>query len=399
MWTVYWKEMRELFLGGKAFVFTILIPILVIPAVFFGFGYLAATMSNRAMKADLDYAVFGLVPGSAMDLQLARQSNWRRVTMASVEDVKPAIKDGKIDFALAFPGQFEQRLAAGEQGELTLYFNGSGKDAEMLRKRVGTVIDGTNEPLRKAAVQRLGLDQHKFDFLLQPIRLDEHATADVRERVGGIIGGLLPYILLLVCLFAAMYPAIDLGAGEKEHGTLESLLLAPLPRSALVGAKFLVLFTVGLTSALLMVVSIGFLLTVFGAELDHDIAAVMAGIGGIDLILIAVMLVPTAAIFAAVLLTLSIYAKSYKEASGLMQPLAVVGGLPALVAMLPGVKMDWLFASIPLANVALAIRELIKGTMDYRMFGVIFVSTTLVAGGLLALCQWWFKREAVLFRD
>jgi sodium transport system permease protein len=399
MWTVYLKEIRELFLGGKALVFTVLIPILVIPVVFFGFGYLGATMSNRAMNSDLDYAVFGLAPGSAMDLQLARQSNWRRVTLSSIEEVKPAIQDGRIDFALAFPGQFEQRLAAAEQGKLTVYLNGSGKDADVLRKRVGTVIDGINEPLRRDAVQHLGIDQHKFDFLLHPIRIDEHATADLRERVGSIFGGFLPYILLMVCLFAAMYPAIDLGAGEKEHGTLESLLLAPLPRSSLVGAKFLVLFTVGLTSALLMVVTIGFLLTVFGTELDRDIATVMAGVGPTDLILIALMLVPTAAIFASVLLTLSIYAKSYKEASGLMQPLAVVGSMPALVAMLPGVKLDWLSASIPLTNVALAIRELTKGTMDYRMFGVIFVSTTLVAGGLLALCQWWFKREAVLFRD
>jgi len=109
--------------------------------------------------------------------------------------------------------------------------------------------------------------------------------------------------------------------------------------------------------------------------------------------------VPTAAIFAAVLLSISVYAKSYKEAAGLISPLIIVTILPTLVALLPGVELNWKWAMVPLTNVSLAMKELVKGTMDYRMFSVILLSTTVTAGLLLALCRWWFNREQVLFRN
>ena len=73
--------------------------------------------------------------------------------------------------------------------------------------------------------------------------------------------------------------------------------------------------------------------------------------------------------------------------------------LPTVAAMLPGVELNWIWAMVPLTNVSLAMKELVKGTMDYRMFGVILASTTVIAGGLLMLCRWWFNRESVLFRN
>ena len=193
--------------------------------------------------------------------------------------------------------------------------------------------------------------------------------------------------------------AIDLGAGEKERGTLETLLLAPVPRSAIVLAKFLVLFTIGLTSSVLMVVSMSALLFFFGSAASPDLAAMVRAIGVLDLAMLALMLAPTAAIFASVLLSLSIYAKSYKEAAGLISPLMLLSLLPVMVALLPGVELNWFWAMVPLTNVSLAMKELVKGTMDYRMFAVILVSTTVTAGALLALCRWWFSREQVLFRN
>lgn len=399
MWTVYWKEMRELLRDAKTFVFTILIPIMAIPAVFAGFSYFASAMSERAMSAELDYAVLGVPAGSVLERRLAQEPRLRRIALGGIGAVQAALDEERIKFALVADGTLAQGMARATQSVLTLYFNGTGSDGEIIRKRVRALVDASNETVRAAALKDLDMSQQQFDFVMRPIRLDEHTTAATRERAGSILGGILPYFLLMVCLLAAMYPAIDMGAGEKERGTLETLLLAPQPRSALVGAKFLVLFTVGLVSALLTVISMGFLLDVFGAALDRDIAAITAGISLLDLLMVAFMMVPTAAVFASILLTLSISAKSYKEAAGMMQPLAVIAILPAFVGLLPGVKMSWLWAAVPITNVSLALKELIKGTMDYRMFGMIFVSTAVLAGMLLALCQWWFKQESVLFRD
>ena len=73
--------------------------------------------------------------------------------------------------------------------------------------------------------------------------------------------------------------------------------------------------------------------------------------------------------------------------------------LPIVLAMLPGVELNWFWSMVPLTNVSLAMKELVKGTMDYRMFAAILLSTTVIAGALLAWCRWWFTREEVLFRN
>ena len=125
----------------------------------------------------------------------------------------------------------------------------------------------------------------------------------------------------------------------------------------------------------------------------------MQSLGAGDLALVALMLVPTAAIFAAVLLSMSIYAKSYKEAAGMMQPMMIVTILPVILAMVPGVELSWLWASVPLTNVALAMKEIVKGTMDHQKFLMILFSSSVIAGVLLTWCRWWFNREEILFRD
>src|SRR5690606_33135513 len=105
--------------------------------------------------------------------------------------------------------------------------------------------------LRNARLDALGVDTpQRRRALLEPIAVEVRGTASKRERIGEAMGGMLPYLFIVFCFLGALYPAIDLGAGEKERGTLETLLLAPVSRAAIVVGKFAVVFTTGLTSAL-----------------------------------------------------------------------------------------------------------------------------------------------------
>ncbi|MBA5636237.1 ABC transporter permease [Duganella sp. LX20W] len=398
MWTIYLKEMLELVRDRKTFIFTVFIPIFAMPLIFTGFGYLSSSMFRHANTAEMTYSIFGQQNAPQLSARFAHEKGFREVKLAGPEQIKAAIADDRIKFALVIPDGFEDRLARQQQAAVALHYN-NATPIDVTRKRVMAVIHAQNSALREQALLALGLSQNQLRFALDPIKLEEHSTADKREQMGALFGGFLPYILLMVCLMAAMYPAIDTAAGEKERGTLETLLLAPVPRSAIVVAKFLVLFTIGLTSALLMVVSLGLLLFFFGHAVEGNLAMMLHAIGVLDLAMVALMLIPTAAIFASILLAISVYAKSYKEAAGLISPLIIVTILPTIVALLPGVEMNWFWAMVPLTNVSLAMKELVKGTMDYRMFSVILLSTTLSAGAMLALCRWWFNREQVLFRN
>jgi sodium transport system permease protein len=398
MWTVYFKEMVELLRDRKTFIFAFLVPLIAIPLIMSSLAWVSSKMVRKAVHAELTYSVFGADNAPALARQFASERGFRLVPLARVDDIKQAIDDEKIKFALVIPPNFEATLAERRQASLVLHYN-NAVTLDITRRRVQAVIDQHNADLREGALAALNISQSQMRFVRTPIKLEEHSTANRREQFGALIGGFLPYFLLMVCLMAAMYPAIDLGAGEKERGTLETLLLAPIPRSSLVLAKFLVLFTFGLTSALLMVVSLGLLVALFGHTLQGEMATILRTVGLRDLLMVALMLVPTAAIFASILLSLSIYAKSYKEASGMVSPLMILLLVPIIIAMLPGVELNWLWAAVPITNVSLAMKELVKGTMDYRMFFVILLSSTAIAAGLLAWCSRWFRREDVLFRN
>lgn len=398
MWIVYLKEMRSLLRDRKTLIFTILIPIFAMPLIGFGFAYVAQSINARAQAQEIKYAIFGAHNAPAVAALFARESGFRTVPLDKSVNIKDAIGDGRIKVAFNLPERFDEAINSSQQAGLELHFN-SADAGDIVRKRVGAVVEKYNSALRQKALADFKLTPPQLAFVLNPVRLDERSTANQRERIGALIGGMLPYFLLFVCLLAATYPAIDLGAGEKEAGTLETLLLAPIARSELVMGKFMVLFSVGLAAALLMVTSLGVVLRFFAARIDADLAAVVSTLGLGDLALVGLMLVPTAAIFASVLLAMSIYAKSYKEATGMMQPLVMVTILPVVLAMVPGVELNWLWASVPLTNIALAMKEIVKGTMDYQKFLMILFSSSVIAALLLAWCRNWFGREQVLFRD
>lgn len=163
--------------------------------------------------------------------------------------------------------------------------------------------------------------------------------------------------------------------------------------------KFLTITVSGILTAL---ITVGSLLlwskvvsAITGAEVIKEALATFTLA---DMSLILLLLLPLAFIFAAVLLAISIYARSFKEAQNYMGPISMMIFVPVMMAMLPGIELNWKWASVPIANVALAIKEILKGTIDYAMLAVIFGSSVVFALIAMAACVYWFNQEKVLFR-
>ena len=125
----------------------------------------------------------------------------------------------------------------------------------------------------------------------------------------------------------------------------------------------------------------------------------LSNISGLDLLLVAVLLVPLTSIFASIMLSASIYAKNMKEAQAYMSPIFMLGFMPVIVAFVPGMELNVKTAMIPITNVALAMKDLVKGTVDYGMIMVLLASTVVIAGALLYFTTQFFKKEKVLFRS
>ena len=402
MWLIFKKEFKELLRDKKTIIFMILLPLLLFPAIF-GVGIFF--MSNAAEKAEneiLKYAIVG--EAYAPDIVESFAEASEKFELVSVDgafenesDYATLIKNETLDFVLVIPETFDADILASGQHKIGLYLNDAGLNK--VYGRVAEIIDVYMDEFQLAAFTELGLNEAQQEALLKPISIEKQNVADDREVWGERIGGFLPYFIFILCLQGAMAPAADLGAGEKERGTLETLLISPMDRYKLVLGKFFTVSAAGIITALITVSS----MALWGIVLSQGMAIefvveVMSMIGIVDFVLIFLMLVPVVAVFAAILLSLSIYARSFKEAQSYMGSLIMVVIFPVLIAMMPGVELKGAWVWVPLTNVALAMKELFKGTMDYFALFGIFTSTAVIAIGLIMFCIHWFNKEKVLFR-
>ena len=110
------------------------------------------------------------------------------------------------------------------------------------------------------------------------------------------------------------------------------------------------------------------------------------------------MIAPVAMLYAALLLTISLYAKSYKEAQSYVSPLIIVVIMPAMMGMLPGIELTAKTALIPILNLSLVCKEMLSGVWHWHYIALIFGSTCVYAAAALALCVRMFNREDVMFR-
>jgi sodium transport system permease protein len=397
MWLVFKKEIKELIRDRKTLFFMIALPLLIFPLIIGIVGFVSKQAIDKAETQILNYALIGgqYAPDIVQDLQQPKKFNFVEVSEGA--DYTAIIRSETVDFVLVIPENYSSNVLENGQANVKLYFNDAGLN--LVYRRVNEIVKSQSELFQQRAFIDLGLDEAKQSALIEPIVLEKVNTADARENWGEKIGGMLPYVLFLLCLTGAMAPATDIGAGEKERGTLETLLISPIDRNKIVMGKFLTIAFAGTMTALLTVTS----MVVWGLVLSQGmaikfVADFMAQIAMHDFLLIFLMLVPVVAIFAAVLLSISIYAKSFKEAQSYMGPMSILVVVPIMLALLPGVELKGVWAWVPITNVSLAMKELVKGTMDYYQLFAIFGSTVIIAGALFAFCVYWFNQEKVLFR-
>jgi sodium transport system permease protein len=237
---------------------------------------------------------------------------------------------------------------------------------------------------------------HPFEVVTQNVAPPEKVSA-------ALFGGLIPYLVILLCLTGAMYPAMDLTAGEKERGTMETILTSPVSRTHLVFGKFLTVLTASLATAVLAVLSMG-VSGIFVKRLMRDLppeaaSQLQISINAKAVLAVFAMVLPVAVLFSAALLAIALFAKSYKEAQSYISPLMIVVILPAVASLLPGVELDTKLALVPILNTSLVSKEIMSGTYHWNFIVLIFASSCLYAAVALYAAVKLFQREDVLFRS
>lgn len=275
-----------------------------------------------------------------------------------------------------------------------------------------TVIYDSSQSLSKEAYDRLeafveALDRHEIGLRLnsqqlspgfvKPFDIKPANVASASRQIQAVIGGVLPYLIILFCFFGAFYPSLDLTAGEKERFTLETLLLAPVSRVEIATGKFVVVFVAAITAAILSTTSMA--LTFTHGILPKDAAeAFDLNFEPLALLLTLSLLIPIAALFSALLLGVALCARSFKEAQSYAMPVQFVIIVPAIASMMPDLETTLTLAWIPLMNVSLLMKELLKGNYLWDFYAITMGSMLVLTAIVLWWTSWLFRRETVLMR-
>jgi ABC-2 type transport system permease protein/sodium transport system permease protein len=256
---------------------------------------------------------------------------------------------------------------------------------ELIERRLALV----NEQFLKLRLKRAGATGR-----LTPIDATRVDVGAGSPQPSFPLATLVPFVLILTTITGAVYPAIDLTAGERERGTLEMLVAAPVPKLGLLFAKYVAVVTVAMLTAVvnvsamtITVASIGLTDQLFGERgLTAELAIEFLG-----------LLLLFAAFFSAVLLALTSFARSFKEAQAYLVPLMLAATAPGIFTVVGGVRLSLLLAVTPLANIVLLSRDMFEYNADPLLALLVLCSTLIYAAIALAIAAKLFGSDAVLY--
>ncbi|HEY0864181.1 MAG TPA: ABC transporter permease [Lacunisphaera sp.] len=401
--TVYLKELRDSLRDRRTLISMIVIPTLVMPLLMFGVGAVMSKVIKTARDEASAIVILGGTDSPGVVAALKADKRFRIV--AADGDYRQLVSEKKIRLAVEIPAGFEAALKAGSPQTVTLYHY----EGEMKSGLGVTAVERFFRDLREQTIEQRLTDRGLPADVVKPFEVKRQNVAPPEKVGGNLIGGLIPYIIIILCFTGAMYPAIDLTAGEKERGTMETLLCSPVHRVNIVLGKFLMVMTASIATMCLTLLSTGVSVAIGGsmfsggrtaaaAGATKAAASVMPSIDPLGIFGVFAMIAPVAMFFAALLLTISLFAKSYKEAQSYVSPLIIVVIMPAMMGMLPGIELTAKTALIPILNLSLVCKEMLSGVWHWNYIGLIFGSTCVYAAVALALCVRMFNREDVMFR-
>lgn len=396
IFVVYRKELTEWLRDRRTLISTVLVPLLAFPLLMVGITALATVMIGNAEKETPKVMILGGEDSPELLERLHKIEKLKVVPYA--HNWKDQISNKEIRAAVEIPKGFQAALAEGTAPTVNVYYY----EGELKSSFGANHLQKAIEEYRDSVVKDRLAAKNLSTSILKPFEIKQENVAPPEKVGGASIGGFIGYAVILLCLTGAMYPAIDLTAGEKERGTIETVLSSPISRFDLVMGKFLLVFSASLVSAILSVTSMGTSFVILGhSHLMNSSGgqSLHLDLGPVSVVAVFFMALPLAVLFSAVLMTISLFAKTYKEAQSYLTPLTFLVVIPAVASVMPGVELTPKLALIPVLNTSLVCKEIITGTYHWNSIILIFVSTCVYAAAALFLAVKMFQREDVLFRS
>ena len=384
--TVFKKEVLDTLRDRRTLLTAIVMPALLMPVLLYGISKLTSSIMEKEENKKLKIGLLEAPSDFASKLDTAKFEIMEGVTLESGRD---EILADSLDAMIGFADNYKERINDMKSGKVNMWYKSTNL---MVKDRLTTIVDEYESNILDNRISDLNLTKDAID----PIDLIRYDIAPKNEQIGQMVGGFLPYIFIIFCFMGCMYPALDLITGEKERGTIETLLTVPASKFNVLLGKVFTIALVGLSAALMTI--FGLIAAVkFFPDLPEDILDAMTNIVGIKFVLMLfAMLIPLAIFFAGVISAMVVRAKSFKEAQSIVTPMSFIVIVPAVIALLPGIKLDWSTVFVPILNVALATKEIVAGTIQPIHYVITVISLIILALISVALSYREFSKEGMI---
>jgi sodium transport system permease protein len=330
---------------------------------------------------------------------------------------REAVQRGEYEAVIVFPDDFGRRLEECRQQLIdrrertentapapldiprpVIYFNTASEKSLLAYDRLSNILRQWSEAIGQQNLKDSALPL----TVARPFELAREDVSDAPQRSAAMWSKILPFVLLIWALTGAFYPAVDLCAGEKERGTLETLLSSPARRSEIVTGKLLTVMLFSMATSILNLISMGLTGVLIISHLTSSAAGSPFGVPSLMTpVWLLIALVPIAALFSALCLALAAFARSSKEGQYYLMPLMLVTLPLVILPMGPGMELNLGNSLVPLMGLVLLLRSLLEGNYLAALPYVAPVVCMTLLCCLLAV-RWaveQFNREGVLFRE
>ena len=394
---IFGKELARIFRDKKMIFSVFLLPVIIMIAILSIINVLASNMENN-IESHISNVYMMNEPESFQQIleNSGVKCNITAIdTDAQMKDAKAEILSGDADLIVEFPENLEQAVAGYQEGDqipqIKTYQNPSEEYSTQAADNLAQVLETYRQTLLS---QRVG-DMESLVVFQVNADNDEMYIQDEEKASGRAIGMMLPYFITILLFAGAMGIGTDMIAGEKERGTMASLLVSPIKRSSIVlGKGFSLMVISGLSSLIYvaaMVVCAPMMMDSFGGAGDLNIQLSIR-----QILMLAFLLVAISFLYSSIIALFSVFAKSVKEASTYVMPAYMLILVIGLVTMFNFGETDSSSYMIPLYNTALTLQGILTQETTLAQYAVTLVETLVIGGVLTGVIVKAFESEKVM---
>ena len=390
--TIFKKEMIDILRDKRTLFMGIILPLILYPVIMIIMTQIMTMSMGSIDEKDINIA-FEKNPSKELVSLIENQTdkNTERINIVTTNNYKKDLQDGNIDAYIGVKGKNKIE-------NYKIYINSSKENSSSVNSKLEEIFTIYKDRKVKNKIEQSKLDVKET---LNPVVYQTVDVAEDEDVAGLVLGGILPFILIMGVLLGAIYPAIDSMAGEKERGTLETLFTLPISNLELVMGKYMAVSLCAIVTAILNVVSI--LMTLIYILTTGELTGqlIFGSLKLSSLVFPLFITIICVCLFAMVVSAISMcvcsLAKSFKDAQNYITPVMFLVLIPSYVSMIPNISLDRTTSVIPVVNISLLIKSVLTNNTNLGLIALVFISNFAFVILSVIILSKMFNSEEILF--